>query len=743
MNNESSSPRSSRRLVLTLACVTGLVIVASLALSLTAQHAEATRGITFGFPDPIEPYLSEQPVLGLNVELEQYDGNALGETLSQIESTGAGWIRQTFAWADIEPRPGQFDWADASRIVDAIGSTSLHLIAVLDTAPAWSSRQPAGITTSPPADFKGFAAFARAFAERYGDHIDYYQIWDEPNLGNRWNGEVNPVAYAEMLRQARDAIREVDPNSVIVLAGLAPTVETSSANMADWLFLRRLYEAGAQDTFDVVSGKPYGFDTGPDDRRIDPNVLNFSHIVLMREEMAAHGDAGKALWASHFGWNTHPQSIWGQASLEQQTQWTRDALQRARGEWPWMGVMVLENWAPDAPPDDPRWGFAVSGNTDFVKAVTSAQGSTAGYHPAAVRARPGSSDFTANPSASFEGNWRFGELGADWSTTGEKVFFSFHGTSIALHIRRAADRANLYVMVDGRPANALPQDERGSYLQLIPPDVRVTDLTTIPIAAGLSDGEHTVEIVTERGWNQWSLIGWSIGQTDDRSALDAGLLLLGLAGLALTYGAVHNARRAAWGALGRGLSSIYGRLGNTGQIVLTAIAAAVFYASAWLTWGAEAASTYRRLGDPANVALTLAAATLFSLSPWLILTLISGAILAVLILLRLDLGLMLVALFAPFFMFPANLFYRFSSMVELTLILCVIAWGLRRLYAWRQQASGAHLSSATFHPDPLRFGGHSVSPRSASGSTALHASRLGCPRAFPCRHGIHVRRTVF
>ncbi|MGH2594184.1 MAG: O-antigen ligase family protein, partial [Anaerolineae bacterium] len=103
-----------------------------------------------------------------------------------------------------------------------------------------------------------------------------------------------------------------------------------------------------------------------------------------------------------------------------------------------------------------------------------------------------------------------------------------------------------------------------------------------------------------------------------------------------------------------------------------------------------------RLGDPANVLITLAAATIFSLSPWLILTIVSGAVLAILILLRLDLGLMLVAFFAPFYLLPANLFYRFSSMVELTLLMCVVAWGLRRLVAWRQRTTH-HASRITFH----------------------------------------------
>ncbi len=36
-----------------------------------------------------------------------------------------------------------------------------------------------------------FAAFARAFAERYGSTIDDYQIWDEPNLTAAW-GDTEP-----------------------------------------------------------------------------------------------------------------------------------------------------------------------------------------------------------------------------------------------------------------------------------------------------------------------------------------------------------------------------------------------------------------------------------------------------------------------------------------------------------------------------------------------------------------------
>lgn len=675
-----------RSLILTLLFALGFVAALITAGAALAFDQQRTRGISFGFPDPVSPAVRG---VGVNVALERYAPADLKTELAQISRSGFGWIRQTFPWSEIEPVQGEFNWAKWDQIVQSV--TDQKIIAVLDTSPRWA----ASSSLYPPTSTAQFANFARLFALRYGDRIDYYQIWDEPNLGDRWRGEVNPVAYAEMLRQARDAIRQVDRTAVIVLAGLAPTTETSAANLADWLYLRRLYEAGAGDLFDAAAGKPYGFDTGPDDHRIDPAVLNFQRVVLLREEMVAHGDAGKALWASHFGWNTAAGSIWGRVSDQQQIDYTRAAIQYAAQSWPWAGVLIVENWEPNAPPGDPRWGFSIKDRLDVGGISNSTE---IGFQPAAVQSRPGSPDYAPNPAATFSGEWRFGELGADWSASGDAASFSFRGTAVALRVRRAADRANLYVSVDGQPANALPRDEQGrAFLQLIPPDARFTDVRTIPIATGLSDGEHRVDLVTERGWNQWSFIGWSVGREADRGALNAILAACLLLGVICAYSVVRNARRTRWREAGGGLAAAYARLSAGKQIALTAITAVIVYASAWLTWGVDLAAAYRRLGDGANLIATLATATIFYVSPWLILTIISGAILLLLIGLRLDLGLALVALFAPFFMLPRQLFDSAFSMAELTLVMCVISYGARLAYGVRRRGT------LRMTPDALRL----------------------------------------
>jgi hypothetical protein len=309
--------------------------------------------------------------------------------------------------------------------------------------------------------------------------------------------------------------------------------------------------------------------------------------------------------------------------------------------------------------------------------------------------------------ATFTGEWRFSELGADWSATGDKVTIPFRGTDLALRVRRAADRANFYITVDGQPANALPRDERGAYLQLIPPDARFTDIQTIPVATGLADTDHVAEIITERGWSQWSLIGWSVGKANEdyfwrETALhivDARLLLMvcGVLGVLFGYGAVYFGRKAEWGSLGDQISALWSRLSGGKQVAATLITALIVYASAWMTWGVDIAAAYRRAGDTTNIVATLAAATIFYVSPWLILTIISGLVLLILIILRLDLGLALVALFAPFFFLPRQLFESAFSMSELILLMCMASFVMRKAYAVKRDRS------VRFTFDALRF----------------------------------------
>jgi O-antigen ligase len=178
---------------------------------------------------------------------------------------------------------------------------------------------------------------------------------------------VDPSAYARLLQLAASEIRQADAGAVVLSAALAPNTEPGGRNMSEVLFLRGVYAAGAKGSFDALAAKPYGFWSGPEDRRVDPLVLNFSRLILLREEMARQGDAETPIWAVEFGWNALPRgwqgqpAPWGTDDVAKQAGRTFRAVQRARQEWGWLGLLGWASFQPAAPADDPTWGFALVG----------------------------------------------------------------------------------------------------------------------------------------------------------------------------------------------------------------------------------------------------------------------------------------------------------------------------------------------------------------------------------------------
>lgn len=345
-----------------------LAVVVALLYGLVAEHRERWRGVVLGPPPAIVH--ASVPAWGTTVALEQYDQVGLDAALAELEMLGMVWLRQRLPWSEIERAPGQLDWERWDRPVAAAAGRGFRLVLVLDSSPAWARRpEDAAQPLAPPADPATFARFAAAVAERYGARVDFYQIWDEPNLRPHWGAvrAVDPAGYAALLRAAAAPIRAADPGAVILTAGLAPTTEVSDDNLSELRFLQALYDAGARVDFDIVALKGFGFWTGPDDRRTDEAVLNWSRLLLARELMVANGDSSRAIWLTGGGWASLPAGWegapppWGRDTPEVQGERLAGAVERAQVEWPWLGAMMLMEFQPAAPRDDPRWSLALRG----------------------------------------------------------------------------------------------------------------------------------------------------------------------------------------------------------------------------------------------------------------------------------------------------------------------------------------------------------------------------------------------
>lgn len=677
--------------VVTLVLLSGSLIAAG---ATARERDEQLRGYADATQTSDLPFW--MPRLGVNAELTQYPPGDLSRQLDRMAAANITWVRQFFYWDQIEPEPGEYDWTQTDAVVAAFAERpDLHLVAVLMNTPAWARASvPEAASTAPPDNPADFTGFARAFSRRFGATVDHYQIWDEPNLDDAWGGlEPRPADYAALLSSAYAAIHSADEGAMVIAAALAPTTEQRGDNISDVLYLRDLYALGAKDYTDAFAAKPYGFDSPPDDRTVELDTLNYSRIILLREEMVKAGDGATPLWASSWGWNSLPgnwsgePSIWGSVSAEQQTQYTLAGLERAEREWTWLGGLILHHWQPDAPADDPKWGFALIDQDDTPTALYDALAA----RPAQTRAADGLY-FATNPFTRYSGVWTFGELGADigW-VQDSQLELDFSGSDAALLLREGDYVAFLYLTVDGLPANATPRDASGSSFISLTSASSLTERQLVPVVRQLEDGDHTLRIIADRGWDRWAIAGFAVSSGDLTAPYDrqiaAALFTAVIAGLA----SLASAAQIRWQPLAHSTSRLWRSLGDAGQLAASAITSVALLLGMLLTWGDAVPAVFRR--EPVQFGLAIVTAGLLYIEPGVVLALAAAVVLFVVFYHRADLGLMLALFYAPFFLFPVDL-YRFSfPMSELLMIILAVAWLLRQLADWgriRQSANAGY-----------------------------------------------------
>lgn len=661
-----------------------------------------------GYENPLNtldlPY--RIPRFGVNADLRQYDPDELRRNLDMMRELGVVWIRQFVDWADVETIPDEFDWSVWDQILDALSDyPQLRMIPVLVNAPDWASNHDCiGCTFdwSVPDNPADFARFVGEFAARYGNEIHYYQIWDEPNLSSAWGGRnPNPAHYIALLRSAYDAAHGNDSDAHIIAAALAPTVESGPRNINEAIYLRGLYQLGLKAVSDSIAGKPYGFNSPPDDRRIRHDFLNFSRIITLREIMLEHDDSEKMLWASSWGWNSLPDdwggdpSIWGTVNHEGQISYTDQAIRRVYDEWPWLGGLLIESWQPDAEPDDPIWGFALVDTMGEPTPLYNSVGNTISYF--AGRATNGFYHAN-NPHAVYHGAWTVSEAGADIGWVQDShLTFDFYGRGIGVITRQDNYVANLYATVNGVSAHRLPSDGNGNAYLALRSDTLTPRLKNILLADSLSLGEHRLqitadELIPDEPFQRWPIVGFAVSSGDLGRSYTGQITVAWFAfGVSLIAFAV-SAIQFKWRPLHSRFARLWRPLNDVSRIFLSFTASTLLMLSLLATWHDGYPQFFKR--EPVQIVLSLLTAGLIYWHSFgLLFTLLLAGLLFFIIYNDLRIGLLLVAFWSPFFLFPVEL-YRFAfPTVEVMLMLTFTAYVFRLLTNWATHYRNGNQSS--------------------------------------------------
>ena len=165
------------------------------------------------------------------------------------------------------------------------------------------------------------------------------------------------------MRRSYQAIKAIDPEAIVISAGLAPTTRWDDVAMPDTVFVQGMYDAGAKPYFDALGVHGAGYKvpplTDPEVVANDPLLNNndpsppelkriyaFRHVEDVRQVMVQNGDADKRVVVLEFGWTVDPRPDspynWHAVSEAEQAKYIIQAYNYARENWqPWIGVMSL------------------------------------------------------------------------------------------------------------------------------------------------------------------------------------------------------------------------------------------------------------------------------------------------------------------------------------------------------------------------------------------------------------------
>jgi hypothetical protein len=191
--------------------------------------------------------------------------------LDLLVRNGATEYRTDAQWPTAEPAPPAngvhtYAWASFDAIATTLAEHRLRWFAILDYSPGWASSD--GTEFGAPTDRAAFAAYAAAFAARYGvggsfwaSHpqvpalpVAEYEIWNEENIPLFWHQQATaPAQYATLVLAARRSIKAVVPSAHVVLGG----VLDGGADGLGFLAAMERAHPGVLRTMDAIGYHPY------------------------------------------------------------------------------------------------------------------------------------------------------------------------------------------------------------------------------------------------------------------------------------------------------------------------------------------------------------------------------------------------------------------------------------------------------------------------------------------------------
>lgn len=175
---------------------------------------------------------------------------------------GAKILRVDFRWSRIQRKREQWNFSTYDRLADVFGRNGVELQCLLGYDVSWaistaykpSNPKLKGRPRLP--DFDDFAKFVETVAARYKDRIQYYEIWNEPDLVAFAN--FPPESYMELLQHGYAAVKRVAPDAKVMNGGLASVYTNKGGSIKHNNGLLELLLADGGESFDLFAFHGHG-----------------------------------------------------------------------------------------------------------------------------------------------------------------------------------------------------------------------------------------------------------------------------------------------------------------------------------------------------------------------------------------------------------------------------------------------------------------------------------------------------
>jgi hypothetical protein len=238
--------------------------------------------------------------VGVNVHMGGSRERVDPALLQRLRDAGVTFVRNDLGWSSVERERGVYDFAGSGYddFVEAAEAKGLRILFILDYGNPLYGHAQAVVSDE---GRRALAAFAAAAARRYGGRGHMWEIWNEPNLPQFWNGDgVLPDAqeYALLVQAAAPALREADPSGRILIGAAfvgLPDIVPLLGGIEGRDFLRRLLATDAPRLVDGITAHFY---------RAEPPESVATTVSEIRQSMQEAGTV-LPLWSGEWGYSTY------------------------------------------------------------------------------------------------------------------------------------------------------------------------------------------------------------------------------------------------------------------------------------------------------------------------------------------------------------------------------------------------------------------------------------------------------